>query len=392
MKKTTETFEDQIEYSVADITYDVVVTEEYKASTIQNKLPLLPLSLYQQITSWLTDVTETHDTEGVCSLTVVDNEWKVIVWHQDAPCSLHVDFDESLDQNQGLIDDATRNALKKVHCTIHSHNKAPASQSSNDEKDEKTKPGWHITVGNCNSKKYTTHARFNINKDAEYGTEPENLGKKVAKAHQEFINVDLDVIIEAVDSDIDPRYVLSINDIAKLPMESDYPEEWLDRVTVQKPVYNKHTTSYGSNSYGLMQDPYHYHGKKKEIDGDKYFSSYLNTRNLKWQLCQSIYEISKESKKKVADCLELSSIDDKGLLKICAKARKQALQLVSKQINISMKELSKKIPNVNNLVSLMIDLEYSEASTANVYNYVDSRDDKEIIQNLHESLTTNRVA
>ena len=97
MKKTTETFEDQIEYSVADITYDVVVTEEYKASTIQNKLPLLPLSLYQQITSWLTDVTETHDTEGVCSLTVVDNEWKVIVWHQDAPCSLHVDFDESLD-------------------------------------------------------------------------------------------------------------------------------------------------------------------------------------------------------------------------------------------------------------------------------------------------------
>lgn len=390
--KTTETLEDQVEYSVADITYDVVVTEEYKASAIQNKLPLLPLSLYQQITTWLTDVTDTYDTEGVCSLTVVDDEWKVIVWHQEAPCSLHVDFDESSDKNQLLLDDKTRDALNKVHCTIHSHNKAPASQSSNDEKDEKTKPGWHITVGNCNSKKYTTHARFNISKNAEYGTGPDNLGKKTAKAHQEFINVDLDVIIEDIETEIDSRYMLSINDIAKLPIPSSYPPEWLDRVVVKKPLYQKHATSYGKNSYGLMQDPYQYYGKKKEDFGDQYFSSYLNTRNLKWQLCQSIYEISKESKKKVVDCLELSSIDDKGLLKICTKARKQALQSVSKLINISMKELSKKIPNANNLVSLMIDLEYEEASTANVYNYVDSRDDKEVIQTLHESLTSNRVA
>lgn len=260
MNSSKEQNQLNLQYNVADVEYECTKVVTYKPTSIENKLPALPLSLYQQITSWLSDVSKKHNSEGVCSLTVVDNVWKVIVWHQEVPSSLHVDFDESSDDNQLLLDDATREALQKVHCTIHSHNKAAAGQSSNDQEDECSKPGWHITVGNCDKKKYSTHARFNITKDAVYGDDDDNYGQKISDSWQEFIPVNLSTIIESLpDHDLNPSYVLSMDAIAKMNTKAEYPSEWLDRIT--KPTYHHSSNKYGMWNNAGQHTSYNY--KKK---------------------------------------------------------------------------------------------------------------------------------
>lgn len=392
MSTHTETYTQDDKFEVADIGYEVKVTEIKKAVSISNHLPPLPLKTYHKITSWLSDVTKTHDTEGVCSLTIVDNEWKVIVWHQEAPNSLHVDYDESSEENQKLLDDVTRQALKTVHCTIHSHNKAAASQSSNDQDDERTKKGWHITVGNCDKAQYSTHARFNITRDAIFGKNKKNMGKKISDAHQEFVNVDLDIILEDINIEgVNNQYLVPVNSIAKINIETPYPEEWLDRVTIPPKTF---TGKYSLSSSGYSHHHNNYNGyKKKAIDtppsgkktNDDYFTSYINHSNIKWALCQALYEVSSASKKKLEESLVISNIDDKNIYMICKKARKTAIKLTSKKLNVPTKQLSENLISSEDLAVALVDLQFVD-DISEVYHYFEPEKDKQIIRKLYEEM------
>lgn len=382
MKTLVKNIESQ-EFSVADIEYEVEVVKKTSPVSISNKLPLLPLATYHRITSWLSDVSAEHNTEGVCSLTVVNGQWKVIVWHQDAPTSLHVDFDESSEQNMALIDDETRQALRYVHCTIHSHNKAPASQSNNDQKDERTKPGWHITVGNCDKNTLSTHARFNITRDAKYGDTGEFKGKKISDAHQEFIEVNLDHILEPIiEPQVNNAYLRSLNDIAKINIMYDYPEEWLDRITKPAPPQMNNFGMYNSSSY--------YHKKKTTTGRPKTFTSYTNPNSLNWQLCQSIFEVSEQHTKNLEESLGISHKNDKDMYMICKKARKQAIKKVSKAQNTSTKTLNLLIPTTQEIVEGLIDL-FQENDEDDWFNNVITPhyDACEILKHFHGDL--NRV-
>jgi hypothetical protein len=75
--------------------------------------------------------------------------------------------------------------LKRLHCTIHSHNKAGASQSGDDAQDELTKNGWHITVGHCDQKTLDFHMRYNFRKHITVNEE----GEKIAPKIQSFIKL-----------------------------------------------------------------------------------------------------------------------------------------------------------------------------------------------------------
>jgi len=240
MKKTNTV---DIVYDCASVTYEEEIIRKLKATHLQNHLPGLHYDLYRQISSWLTHMSVKNDVEGVCSLTILDGEWVPIIWHQEADGPLHVKFDQQSEDNIALVELlGVTEALKKTHCTIHSHNKAAASQSGDDADDERSKNGWHLTIGDCNKAQRSLHCRFNVFENAKF----EN-GVKVSPAHQEFVLVDAELIMQELNIPDEvpdfciasPMTILMQNTTTK---NSSFPEEWLDRCTKKKvyPKWNQH--------------------------------------------------------------------------------------------------------------------------------------------------------
>jgi hypothetical protein len=135
MSNTTTENEDYI-FDHAVIGYEVKTVVTHTQKTIKSTLPKLPYEIWQQVVSFLRHIAKSQDTEAIVSLTIINNEWRVICWHQEPSGALHVDFKEGSDENQTLLSDEEREALLKVHCTVHSHNKANAFQSADDKDDE----------------------------------------------------------------------------------------------------------------------------------------------------------------------------------------------------------------------------------------------------------------
>jgi hypothetical protein len=254
-----------LEYTdCAKVDYTEEIKRTLTAKSITNHLPALPIELFVQITTWLQHLSIHNNVEGVCSLTVKNGEWVPIIWHQTAHGALNVQYEEDSPENIELVESLdVVDELKKIHCTIHSHNKAPASQSSDDQDDERSKMGWHITVGNCNQSEYSLHARFCVFANAVFKD-----GVKTAAAHQEFITVDPDIICEEIEHDpLTPSYLLkSTLEVMHASAEWEFPEEWLDRCYKQEPA------KYHYNSY---------HQKKKHTQNGLTQSGMINITDTK---------------------------------------------------------------------------------------------------------------
>lgn len=300
------TTQESITYPHAEVCYNTTTTVTREPVSLQNNLPLLPFDLWQQIVSWLCDVSVQKNCEGVMSLTIVDNEWVPIVWHQTAPSSLHVKFDESSDINQQLLNDATREALQRIHCTIHSHNTVAASQSSDDARDEAGKSGWHITIGHCQSDRLSSHTRYSCKQNATFGDAGTDMaGKKLTDAHQEFIVMDLDTAVATPElPDGFPREFLKDSDELLLTnYHVPYPEVWLDRVDNVK-----------SNTYLPIHAPYHYKQTTTAINWYRTFNRvYLSEKNTwlsdpNWVLCQLLYQTLCKQHTTLAKCKDLKTL------------------------------------------------------------------------------------
>jgi hypothetical protein len=269
MNKKYEKTED---YLCAAVTYKVTETITQSPNLITNKLPKLPINIWNSIVTWLCDISGKNNSEAVCSLTVINGEWKTIVWHQEAVGTLHVNFDESSEENLQLVDEETRKALNAIHCTIHSHNKMGASQSNNDKDDERTKLGWHVTIGNCDKPELSTHARFNVQRNAVFGNEEKNKGIKIKEAYQEFIEVNLNTIIEEIPEfpNIPTMYLKPLEDVLKTNHKVPYPKEWLENVKNKSSIgyhnihnqkktntrvsgqYYQGTNAWGEKDFGML--------------------------------------------------------------------------------------------------------------------------------------------
>jgi hypothetical protein len=236
----------EINYQCADVTYSEEITRKLTAKTISNNLPALPLQLYLEISAWLSHLSVKNNVEGVCSLTVVDDQWVPIIWHQEASGPLHVKYDESSDENIQLVKDlGATEALKTLHCTIHSHNRSAAGQSSDDQNDERSKNGWHMTIGNCDKSHHSIHSRFNVFKNADFVD-----GKKVSDAHQEFVLVDANVIVEEFinNSDIPDYCIKTTDEIIESKSLVKFNEEWLDRCSVIQTHHHSTQQMWSNNS------------------------------------------------------------------------------------------------------------------------------------------------
>jgi len=234
-KNISRKVEEEISDLCAEVKFEVETV--YVPKTILIHLPKLPITTLQQINSFMAWCSSKHDCEGIVSLTLDDNnEWLVIPWYQEAQGSLHVKFnmhDEKNTEEYGHLYDK----LDKVHCTIHSHNKTTAFQSSDDADDELQKNGWHMTIGKCNTAGKDYHLRYNFRKNARFDEE----GIKIAPAMQQFIEIDTKIII---DIDIPDEYKDYSDMIieGEMSKELEHPPEWENYVTKKK--------SYGGYGYG----------------------------------------------------------------------------------------------------------------------------------------------
>ena len=220
----------------------VTTTVKHTVKGMTNVLPRLPLDMWMLITSFLCKVSKEKNTEAILSLTIVDGEWKIIVWHQQAPSAMHVKFDWTTPENKALLDKKTERALEQIHCTVHSHNKGAAGQSNDDADDELQKIGWHTTIGNCCIPKLTLHTRFNCQRPAEYGKDEDNMGEKIEDSYQEFLTAKTQGTIEEYDfGDTPESYRLSHEEMVHKNHFVDVPNEWMDRVDNSPPAKAKTT-------------------------------------------------------------------------------------------------------------------------------------------------------
>jgi len=276
-------------FSTADIEYEVKV--EYVPKTISLNLKPLPFCLWQQIVAFLSEISDKKDTEAIVSLTLVNDEWVIIPWHQEAQGSLHVKYDESSLENKELMaqieeendmpEGSLIKALKKVNCTVHSHNKIGAHQSGDDAEDEMPRNGWHITVGHCNKPSVDLHCRVNVRRSAQFDDD----GNKVAESHQEFILASPTIILET------PARPKGMSDTVwncmkegilkamKINPKVDVDPEWVKRVV--KKSYNYQRTSLAPKSNGYMG----YAGINQSFDDlDEYgytnYTDYKDSDNL----------------------------------------------------------------------------------------------------------------
>ena len=232
-------------FDVARVTFEEKTVVTTSASTITNKLPLLPFKTWIRATSFLSAVAKKKNSEAIVSLTVVRGRWRIYCWHQETSGTLHVKYDSSSEENMAMLSDEEKLAFEKVHCTIHSHNKAGASQSSDDMKDEEGRDGWHIKVGNCDKPVMSSHCRFNVRRVAKFN----EAGKKVAASYQDFIYCDIDVAVAPpkTPKSIHPKMLKGQETILLINYDAEFPEEWMDRV--KKQVYSAPTRGNGQYGY-----------------------------------------------------------------------------------------------------------------------------------------------
>lgn len=228
--KTTQNYEETTTFEHAEVKYETSVITTYKPVAIKSKLPKLPIALWNQIVTFLCDVSKNNDTEATLSLTIVDKQWIPIVWFQEPSGQLHVKFDVTSQENKELLSPELEAALENVHCTIHSHNKSKAFQSPDDQDDELAKKGWHITVGNCDKPtNLSTHCRLNCSTHAVFNDQ----GKKEQDAWQEFIECKATRVIKTPPLPLlipaDCRDTVN-NLIVQRNHDVEYPGEWSERI------------------------------------------------------------------------------------------------------------------------------------------------------------------
>lgn len=303
MSTTTET-QDYV-FDNAVVTYEVKTVVTHTSKNVKNTLPKLPYEIWQQVVAFMKHIANGQNTEAIVSLTLIEGAWRVICWHQTPEGALHVDFKEGSDENQELLSDEEKEALLKVHCTVHSHNKANAFQSSDDADDELGKEGWHITVGNCDKDVISTHCRLNCKRIAEF----DKKGKKTQAGWQVFAVCPISEVIESPKVPKkyrrfmkDPRVLFHTN--SSVP----YPEEWNERAKKKVHIYQPPhkgnyptsrtttTTKPMSNGHRQWQE-----SQKKEkceiitsiIDIKFPFEGPARTSEPEWVLAQEIWNIYK---------------------------------------------------------------------------------------------------
>ena len=233
MSNTTTENEDYI-FDNAVIGYEVKTVITHTQKTVASTLPKLPYDTWQQVVSFMKHIAKSQDTEAIVSLTIVDGEWKVICWNQEPSGPLHVKFQEGSEENQALLTEKEKDALLKVHCTVHSHNKSNAFQSSDDADDELGKEGWHITVGNCDKEVISTHCRLNCKRLAEF----DEKGKKTAGGWQVFAACPVATVVES--PQVPKKYRKFMKDnrvLLTINASVAYPEEWNERAKKKVPTY-----------------------------------------------------------------------------------------------------------------------------------------------------------
>jgi hypothetical protein len=228
------------EVSLKDARGGTVLWEVTKTITrtpkfITMNLPKLPMNTWRQIVSYMRWACKVQKSEAIVSLTVHEGEWAVIPWHQEASGGLHIKFDQYSEENQAIYSQYN-DSLKKVHCTIHSHNTATAFQSGDDADDEMSKNGWHTTIGCCDKDELDFHTRYNFRRHARFG----KTGNVLEEAVQSFVIIDTGLVVgltlpeEYKDQEEKFKSVLMHADLA-------HPKEWEDMHTKQvythKPYY-----------------------------------------------------------------------------------------------------------------------------------------------------------
>jgi hypothetical protein len=215
-----------------------------KIEDVEYMLPELKLKQWIEIVSFLNYASKKHNAEAIVSLTVLDGEWVVLPWQQEPRGNLHVKFDISSERNQELLrnvgfyaEEDEEIAMDKVHCTIHSHNKSSAFQSSDDEEDEMDKNGWHVTLGDFDKSSLSSHIRLNIKDNAVFED-----GEKKMEAIQEFLDMPITTIIE--DIELSNEGLMACQESLKEtflhhPWDEEFPDWWKDQIV--KPKYKPYS-------------------------------------------------------------------------------------------------------------------------------------------------------
>lgn len=201
---------------------------------VEYNLPPLPYKLFLQTSGFFAWASKTLDSEARVDFFLVDGIWKVVCFNQTTQGQLDVEIDFESSSNAELLTDSIKEAKKRFHCTIHSHNDIGASQSGTDVDDEKGKRGWHITLGNYGSSNISNHSRLTVQEPAR--VDP-NTGEKIREAFNGFVEVDIDLLVAKGDVPEEYSYLQTLMDQECYGLISDFPEEWKSRIESLPSVY-----------------------------------------------------------------------------------------------------------------------------------------------------------
>lgn len=393
---TTNTKEELYTFDNAEVLYDVQTVTTYKQKSARNMLPKVPYETWQQVVSFMKHIANSQNTEAIVSLTIIDGVWKVICWHQDPTGTLHVDFKEGSDENQEMLSDEEKAALLVVHCTVHSHNKIGASQSSDDADDELGKEGWHVTVGNCDKEILSTHCRMNCKQIAEF----DKKGKKTQKGWQVFVECPISEIVMAprVPKKYKP-FMKNSRVLLNMTQSVEYPAEWNDRAKKKPYKYqgtpgrNSHTSTQTTTGVGHTNAIMGRQNKGAEvvesiIDCRFPFEAPARLTSPEWILSQEIYTLYK-GQSLIQDVIKYSSVQDQ-LRTIIQRALDNTEIYFITELGLDSDLVNISLPSITDIIDYLHD-ELTLVSARLPIKTNDRLKDKELVKNLYENFKTQSI-
>ena len=139
-----------------------------KNNTIKGSFHPIPFSLWQAIIGFHRRVALDYHGESVSYHRWSDKDkayHTIIPFQKTRRNGLSVDVDWTTKENQELLDEYARLYGEDFlpACSIHTHVDVSAFESGTDANDEKTNPGWHITLGHLiSSETYDFHFRMRL--------------------------------------------------------------------------------------------------------------------------------------------------------------------------------------------------------------------------------------